>query len=112
MSQPFPKRIDETRVAEILAIIAAPPNRRLEPAAGDLAGDFDFWFDGGAGRTHTGSQHYFFADGTQAHLVFPAPWLNLNIVFPNGEIVDVAQRRPRGELGEIPACLRLDRLES
>ncbi len=63
MSQPFPKRIDETRVAEILAIIAAPPNRRLEPAAGDLAGDFDFWFDGGAGRTHTGSQHYFFADG-------------------------------------------------
>jgi len=112
MSFSISGRINENQAADILQRIALQPNRRLKPAEGDLIGDFDFWFDGGAARTHTGSQHYYFADGTEAHRVLPAAWLNVNIVFPNGEIVDVAQRRPQGELGEIPACLRLDRLES
>lgn len=111
MSQAFSNRIDEQRIAEILATIAAPRNRRYRPLEGDLTGDFDFWFDGGACRIHTGSQHYVFADGTHAHLVMPAPWLSVNVVFPNGEIVDIVQRTRTGKAGRDLPCVRLDRFE-
>ncbi len=111
MSQAFLNRIDEQRVAEVLTMIAAPRNRRSQPLEGDLAGDFDFWFDGGACRTHTGSQHYVFANGTHAHVVMPAPWLSVNVTFPDGEIVDIVQRTRTGEANHDLPCVRLDRFE-
>jgi hypothetical protein len=111
MSMAFEERVDESRVAEILGMIGSTPHRRFEPQEGDVGGEFDFWFDGGACRNHTGSQHYVFADGTEAHAVAPAPWLNVNIVFPDGRIVDVVQRRvsPGGQ--EAGPGIRLDRLQ-
>jgi len=111
MSQAFLNRIDEQRVAEVLTKIAAPHNRRSQPLEGDLAGDFDFWFDGGACRIHTGSQHYVFANGTHAHVVMPAPWLSVNVTFPDGEIVDIVQRTRTGEANHDLPCARLDRFE-
>lgn len=111
MSLPFSRRVDENRVAEILAMIGSQPNRRQQPVKGDLAGEFDFWFDGGACRTHTGSQHFFFADGTEAHLAMPAPRLNMNVLFTEGEIVDIVQRPRADEPGNGLSCFRLDRLE-
>ncbi|MCL4190766.1 MAG: hypothetical protein KJZ87_03395 [Thermoguttaceae bacterium] len=79
MSLPFSRRVDENRVAEILALI--------------------------------GSQHFYFADGTEAHLAMPAPRLNVNLLFTEGEIVDIVQRLRTGEPGGGLACYRLDRLE-
>lgn len=80
-------------MARILQSIAAPPQYRTQPIAGDLPGDYSFWFDGGAGQFHTGSAHYDFADGTNAVVACPATWLWVQIRFPNGELVEIVQRR-------------------
>jgi hypothetical protein len=111
MAGPFDRRIGESRVAKVLDLIGSPPNQRDDPREGDLAGDFDYWFDGGACRIHTGSQHFVFADGTEAHLAAPVPWLNVNVVFPDGRIVDVVQRQEGAEGGGSPHAIRLDRLQ-
>lgn len=93
MTDLFAHRVAEARVAEILRLIAAPPGLRRQAAAGDLPGDFDFWFNGGAGRQHTGSAHYEFTDGTKAMVARPASWLWVEIVFPDGKSVQVVQKR-------------------
>lgn len=93
METAFDRRIPETQVAAIMATIASSPNRREHPKPDDIQGDFTFWFDGGACAEHTGSRHYFFADGTTAMLAWPATWLWAKITFPNGEVVEVIQHR-------------------
>jgi hypothetical protein len=54
----FRNRVTESQVAEVLQLIATTPNTRKKPVAGDLPGEFDFWFDGGAGRFVTGWTEY------------------------------------------------------
>ena len=104
------ERVPEDRVGKILDIIAAPPGRRNSPGETDLPGDFDYWFEGGACRIHTGSLYFTFEDGTEAHVVFPAPWLNVNIVFADGAVVDVVQRRKAGSGEVFSAGIRTDAL--
>ncbi len=69
------------------------PASASAPQPGDAAGDFDFWFDGGACKHHTGSAHYEFADGTVAIVASPASWLWVRIAFGNGKQVSVLQNQ-------------------
>jgi hypothetical protein len=85
-------RIGEGRVADILRLIADTPGRRETAAAGDVAGEFDYWFDGGACRLETGVTRYVFTDGSRASVVV-LPYLGVGITFPDGEEVSVVQRR-------------------
>ena len=74
----FRNRVSESQVAEVLQLIATTPNKRKKPVAGDLPGEFDFWFDGGAGRLITGWNEYDLADGTRA-TVASIPVLSITI---------------------------------
>ena len=87
----FARRIDERTVAQILFSIATVPNRREKSLAGDLAGAFDFWFDGGAGKVQTGYIEYYFADGTLATVGCPVPALSVDIEFANGSRIRIQQ---------------------
>ena len=93
LSNPFAYRVSESRVAEILSVIAEPPGLRRIPKAGDADEDFDFWFDGGACKHHTGSSHFQFKDGTLAIVASPAQWLWVKIMFADGESVEILQKR-------------------
>lgn len=83
-------RVSEEQVARVLQLMAAPPNRRDSPRAGDLPGQFDFWFDGGAGRIVTGWTTYHFSDGTRASHGTTL-YLSVSIEFPDGRRVEVRQ---------------------
>jgi serine/threonine protein kinase len=54
------------RLTEKLNLIDLRPRQRKEPLTGDLVGDFDLWFDGGAVKTSKNSDQYYFKDGTKA----------------------------------------------
>jgi hypothetical protein len=84
------QRVSEAEVARILSVIADPPNLRTQPQAGDLSGDFDRWFDGGAIRYITGSTQYSFANGTLASVAV-MPTLLVSITFASGERVGIVQ---------------------
>jgi len=86
------RRVREGKVAHILAMISAPPNRRKRPRDGDLIGEFDEWFDGGALRVVTGYTEYGFSDGTRA-VVDVHPYLNASITLPDGNRVQIRQDR-------------------
>ena len=86
----FEKRVGEDEVARILGLIAQPPNLRDQPKAGDVTGDFDKWFDGGAIRFVTGTTHYQFTDGSRA-TVGVLHSLSVWIEFENGACVSVRQ---------------------
>jgi hypothetical protein len=58
-------RPSESKIAQVLHLIATKPNKREQPIAGDLPGKFDFWFDGGACLEVTGWNEYHLADGTR-----------------------------------------------
>ena len=88
----FASRIREIDVAAVLATIDAPPNVRSRPLPGDLVGDFDQWFDGGALRIGTGVTTFFFANGIQAYTSPAMPHLSLAIRFPDGRTVHIEQR--------------------
>jgi hypothetical protein len=85
-------RISETEVACIVSLIADPPRRRSQPQAGDLPGDLDRWFDGGALRYITGSTHYVFVDGSRASVAV-MPTLVVSITFASGQRVGIVQAR-------------------
>lgn len=93
-THPFANRVSESRVAAILSVIASLPGKRDKPVTGDAEGDFDFWFDGGACKHHTGSAHFEFADGTRAMVASPATWLWVRIAFADGRVVEIVQNRP------------------
>ena len=88
---PWDNRISESAVARILTLIATTPNRRETPKRGDLQGDFDVWFDGGAIRYHTGNTDYEFTDGSSAGISVTY-CLFVGITFPNGVRVHVQQK--------------------
>ncbi len=85
-------RIREIDVAAVLATIAAPPNARSRARSGDLVGDYDQWFDGGALRVGTGVTTFIFASGVQALVAAAMPRLSVVIRFPDGRTVHVEQR--------------------
>jgi hypothetical protein len=89
----FHRRVREEEVADVLHRIATAPNRRDRPIPGDPQGPFDFWFDGGAARVHTGYIEYKFNDGTIATVGAPIPALSVEIEFPNGCRVRIQQER-------------------
>jgi len=78
-------------VSRVLWSIHAPQNSRKEPLAGDMTGEYDFWFDGGACRVVTGCTYYYFRDGTTA-FVSVVPRLAVRIAFSSGETVDISQQ--------------------
>lgn len=88
----FDRRIKEEQVARILQLIATVPNRREVEQPGDLEGDYDFWFDGGAIELITGTTRFVFQDGTIAEVAV-VPTLSLNINFRDGHVVKVQQQR-------------------
>jgi hypothetical protein len=86
------QRVSEAEVARILSLIADPPNLRTQPQTGDLSGDYDRWFDGGAIRYITGSTQYVFVDGTRASVAV-MPTLAVSITFASGERVGIIQEQ-------------------
>ena len=91
IDHPFNQRIDELEVARVLQLISEVPNKREKPQPGDLAGTFDFWFDGGACRIITGSTEYVLTKGIKVEVIV-TPGLNVKIQFPDGRSVDIRQR--------------------
>ena len=79
---------DERTVGRILTLIGARPNARRRPRPGDVTGDFDLWFDGGALRTRDGVQSYQLGDGTKITRA-PGDRLALDIELPGGERIRV-----------------------
>jgi hypothetical protein len=87
----LPRRVTIPEVVQVLELIEKLPNRRAYPLPGDLQGDFDAWFDGGALRCITGTNHYELLDGTKASRGV-MPCLQVTIRFPNGEVVTIEQK--------------------
>jgi hypothetical protein len=92
--------VNESEVARILGLIANPPNLREHPNEGDVPGNFQAWFDGGAIRVDTGTKTYFLADGTRILLLAPVTWLSAEIRFPDGNLVIVRQVKEPHENGD------------
>lgn len=91
LTERFERRVPESRVAHVLELIADQPHRRSSAGTGDLPGQFDYWFDGGAAKIETGYVTYRFVDGTKAVVGNPIPALSLWIDFPDGARVRVQQ---------------------
>jgi len=91
LSERFERRVPERLVADVLKLIANEPQRRSAAVAGDLPGQFDYWFDGGAAKIETGYIVYRFVDGTTAVVGNPIPLLSISIEFTNGSRVRVQQ---------------------
>jgi len=91
LAERFRRRVTEEAVATVLQCIAVAANRRERPIPGDVAGQFDFWFDGGAGRIQTGFIEYELQDGTRAVVGAPIPALSVTLDFPNGCRVRIQQ---------------------
>lgn len=89
----YRNRITEAQVAHVLELIATLPNKRLQPVSGDLVGNFDFWFDGGAGQAVTGWNEYDLGDGTRV-TVATIPLLSVTIQFSDGSRVAIQQESP------------------
>lgn len=85
-----PPRIGEGEVARILALISVPKNLRDLPGPGDLVGDFDAWFDGGALKYETGATSYWFTDGACA-VVYMLPELSVLLTLQGGKRVKIIQ---------------------
>jgi hypothetical protein len=86
----FRNRVSEDRVAQVLQLIATLPNKREQPMPGDVAGKFDFWFDGGAGQLITGWTEYTLVDGARVK-VGTTLALSITIQFSNGSRVRIEQ---------------------
>lgn len=86
----FPKQISASEIADILHTIETLPNLRSHPQEGDLDGDYDEWFDGGAVRHVTGYNEYEFHNGVRVwwHVL---PYLSITIELANGESVHIKQ---------------------
>jgi len=80
----------EAAVARILALIASVPHHRDHPVEGDLEGQYDIWFDGGAYRIFSGWGEYSFTDGSSAQVPV-TPLLRVTIQLPDGRVVEIAQ---------------------
>jgi hypothetical protein len=77
-------------VARILTAMSDPPNPRTMPNRGDLQGNFDLWFDGGAVKHDTGISRYAFTDGASA-VTGSSLRLAVEIELPGGRRIDVTE---------------------
>ncbi len=60
---------EQVDIANILTLIATKPNQRSTAKSGDMVGNFDSWFDGGAvSQREKGITNYRFDDGTRAYV--------------------------------------------
>lgn len=91
------KRVSEQAVARVLEVLSTLPNRRETPRAGDRAGSFDYWFDGGACRVQTGVMEFELDDGTVVRVGGPMLALSLSIRFPDGRRVRIQQESSGSE---------------
>lgn len=80
-------------IGEILCKIGDRSNRRSKPRNGDLEGDYDAWFDGGAVKYITGSTEYYFQDGSKA-MVGVLPYLSVYIELADGSKITVSEDKP------------------
>ena len=97
-STPIDQRISESRVATILQLIDRLPGKRDAPRPGDLRGNYDFWFDGGAGAMHTGLTEFTLDDGTRVR-VGVVPRLSVTIEFPDGRRVGIEEESDESRAG-------------
>ena len=84
------------QVGRILTLMSELPDQREEPHEGDLQGNFDWWFDGGAVKHDTGLSTYHFADGAKA-ITGTSLALGVSIELPDGRIIVVSERKNDGE---------------
>ncbi len=108
-------------IAQVLRVIAEPPNARSVPLPGDITEErgeppFDEWFDGGAVRsdTNTGT-HWYFADGTRASTMPRPRVVHIGIQLPDGRHIGLTsewsdfdertQPQPTGHPVGVPARL-------
>ena len=84
------RRVTEAEIARVLTLISARPNSRRRRRLGDVAGDFDEWFDGGAVKRGTPDTIYVLGDKTR--VVASGSGLDLTITFADGTVVILAQR--------------------
>lgn len=94
--------LDPTHVADILKRLRPTATRQV-PIAGDLSGEFDGWFDGGAFRSETGASVYTFPDGIRVR-VGVHPWLALVITFADGTEVSVIERQQEPSTQTCAGC--------
>jgi hypothetical protein len=82
-------------VVRILTLISDPPNPRSTAGDGDIEGDFDVWFDGGAVKHDTGISTWRFTDGAEAVTGTSLGW-RVSIELADGRFVEVtgANTRP------------------
>lgn len=92
----FPEEVSLVEIAQILHAIATLPNQRTRPQEGDLEGDYDEWFDGGAVRHVTGYNAYEFRNGVRAWWDV-LPYLSVSIELANGARVHVTQAQFRDQ---------------
>jgi hypothetical protein len=91
--EPLRQRVNEDDVARILSLVANPPNLRVRPVKGDLAGEFNAWFDGGALRIDSSWKIYFFTNKTKVWISTSASWLWVQIEYSSGERVVIKQEK-------------------
>lgn len=78
-------RVGIDEVIRILGLIAGQPNARRFPRPGDIEGNYDQWFDGGAWRANTGGPTEFhFAGGDRASVDPPFGGRAIRIVLKDG----------------------------
>jgi len=75
-------------VVRVLTLISDPPNARSTAGDGDIEGNFDLWFDGGAVKHDTGISTWCFADGAKAATGTGLGW-RVSIELPDGRFVEV-----------------------
>ena len=86
----FENRASEAKIGEILQRIGRQANLRSKPLDGDLEGDYDAWFDGGAVKHVTGVSEYVLDDGSRASVAV-TPSLSVEIHLADGTGVSVRQ---------------------
>ena len=78
-------------VERILELMSTQPNARPIPKPGDIEGNFDTWFDGGAVKHDTGITTYRFADGSVATTSEMTFVWHVAIGLPDGRRIRVSE---------------------
>jgi hypothetical protein len=84
-------RVSESDIARIVTAIAGA-KKRPTPKRGDMEGDYEAWFDGGAIRYVTGSTQYFFRDGSMASVALNPESVSITIRMADGRVVNITQQ--------------------